>query len=63
MFSFFYVGKMVLDVETAYRKWLQKEIGVIKDKKENWSTSKMEMHSIAELKEKSGIETFFFYIS
>ena len=31
-----------------------------KDKKEDWSTSKMEVHSLAELKERSGIETSIF---
>ena len=53
-------GQEVLDVETAFRKWLREEVGLIKDKKEDWSISKMEVHSLAELKEKSGIETSIF---
>jgi len=53
-------GQEVLDVETAFRKWLRKEVGLIKDKKEDWSTKSLEVHSLAELKEKSGIETSIF---
>ena len=55
-----HAGQEVLDVDTAFRKWLREEGGLIKDKKEDWSTSKMEVHSLAELKEKSGIETSIF---
>ena len=55
-----HAGQEVLDVDTAFRKWLREEDGLIKDKKEDWSTSKMEVHSLAELKEKSGIETSIF---
>ena len=53
-------GQEVLDAETAFKKWLKEEIGPIKDKKEDWYTSKMEVHSLAELKERSGIETSIF---
>ena len=53
-------GQEVLDLETAFRKWLRTEIGLIKDKKEDLSTSKMEVHSLDELKEKSGIEISIF---
>ena len=53
-------GQLVLDTETLLKKWLRKEIGLVPEKTENWYTSKMEVHSLAELKEKSGIETSIF---
>ncbi len=53
-------GQKVLDTENKLKKWLKKEVGLIPDKQENWCTSKMEVHSLAELKEKSGIETSIF---
>ena len=46
----------VLDTENAFKKWLRKEIGLVSDKIENWYTSKMEFHSLAELNERSDIE-------
>ncbi len=48
------------ETEQKLKQWLKKEIGVVHKKTENWYTSQMEVHSIAELKEKSGIETSFF---
>ncbi len=39
---------------------VEKKVGLVPDKQENWYTSKMEVHSLAELKEKSGIETSIF---
>ena len=42
------------------KQWLKEELGLIPDKKENWYTSKMEVQSCPELKEKSGIETSIF---
>ena len=53
-------GQKVLDTENKLKKWLKKEVGLVPDKQENWYTSKMEVHSLAELKEKSGIETSIF---
>ncbi len=53
-------GQEVLDTETFLRQWLKKEIGLVPDRRENWYTSKMEVHSLAELKERSGIETSIF---
>ena len=53
-------GQEVLETETLLRKWLKKEIGLVPNKLENWYTSKMEVHSLSELKEKSGIETPIF---
>ena len=53
-------GQEVLDIETAFRKWLREDVGLIKDKKEDWSTKSLEVNSLAELKEKSGIETSIF---
>ena len=53
-------GQEVLDTEDALKKWLKEEVGLVPNKRENWFTSKMEVHSFAELKEKSGIETTIF---
>ena len=53
-------GQKVLDTETLLKKWLKKEIGVIEGTTENWSTTSMEVQSLAELKAKSGIETDLF---
>jgi len=54
------LGQKVLDIETAFKKWLKKEIGLMEGTTENWSTTKMEVHSLAELKARSGIETDLF---
>ena len=53
-------GQLVLDTETLLKKWLREEIGLVPDKQENWYTSNLEVKSLAELKEKSGIETSIF---
>ena len=53
-------GAKVLDTENKLKQWLRKEIGLVPDKQENWYTSNLEVHSLAELKEKSGIETSIF---
>ena len=53
-------GKDVEATEKKFKKWLKQKIGLVPDKKENWYTSKMEVHSLAELKEKSRIETSIF---
>ena len=54
------LGQKVLDIENAFKKWLMKEIGLMKGTTENWSTTKMEVQSLAELKARSGIETDLF---
>jgi len=53
-------GKKVQEIEAIFKKWLKKEIGLIKGTTENWSTTSMEVQSLAELKERSGIETDLF---
>ena len=53
-------GKTILDTEEAFTIWLRKEIGLMEGTTENWSTSKMEVQSLAELKARSGIETDLF---
>ncbi|WP_295533318.1 zinc-ribbon domain-containing protein [Synechococcus sp. UW140] len=53
-------GQKVLDTEKAFKKWLRKEIGIMEGTTENWSTTKMEVQSLAELKARSGIETDLF---
>ena len=53
-------GQKVLDTERLFKKWLKKEIGLMEGTTENWSTTKMEVQSLAELKARSGIETDLF---
>ena len=53
-------GKKVQETEALFKKWLKKEIGLMEGTTENWSTTKMEVHSLAELKARSGIETDLF---
>jgi len=53
-------GQKVLDTERAFKKWLRKEIGLMEGTTENWSTTRMEVQSLAELKARSGIETDLF---
>ena len=53
-------GQKVLDNERAFKKWLRKEIGLMEGTTENWSTTKMEVQSLAELKARSGIKTDLF---
>ena len=53
-------GEKVLETENAFKKWLRKEVGLVSGKHENWFTSNLEVHSLAELKERSGIETSIF---
>jgi hypothetical protein len=52
--------RKVLDTERAFKQWLKKEIGLMEGTTENWSTTKMEVQSLAELKERSGLETDLF---
>ena len=54
------LGQKVLDTEKAFKKWLKDEIGLMDGTTENWSTTKMEVQSLAELKARSGIETDLF---
>ena len=53
-------GQKVLDTENAFKKWLKEEIGLMEGTTENWSTTSMEVQSLAELKVRSGIETDLF---
>jgi len=55
-----YEGLTVFEVEVLFKTWLKENIGVIQGTRENWYTSKMEVHSLSELKGKSGIETSIF---
>ena len=54
------LGQKVLDTEKLFKKWLKENIGVVGGTTENWSTTKMEVQSLAELKARSGIETDLF---
>ena len=53
-------GEKILQAETTLKRWLKAEIGAIEGTSENWTTSAMEIRSLAELKAKSGIETDLF---
>jgi plastocyanin len=53
-------GKEVYDLELVLKKWLRKEIGAIPGTKENWIISTMEIKSLRQLKEKSGLKTGLF---
>ena len=53
-------GKLVAKTEKVFKQWLKKEIQVIEGTTENWATTSMEVQSLAELKERSGIETDLF---
>ena len=53
-------GRMVQKTEALLKKWLKKEIGLIKGTTENWSTTSMEVQTLAELKARSGIVTELF---
>jgi len=53
-------GQKVLDTEKVFKQWLKKEIGLVKGTTENWSTTSMEVQSLAELKARSGIKTDLF---
>lgn len=53
-------GKLVYETENRFKKWLRKEIGLIKGTTENWATTSMEVQTLSELKKRSGIETELF---
>jgi hypothetical protein len=53
-------GNVVLETEVFFKKWLKVNIGLVEGTTENWSTASMEVHSLAELKTRSGIETDLF---
>ncbi|WP_259724978.1 zinc-ribbon domain-containing protein [Synechococcus sp. CS-1332] len=53
-------GEIVLATEIRFKKWLRKEVGLVPGTHENWFTARMEVQSLAELKERSGIETDLF---
>ena len=42
------------------KKMVEEKIGVVEGTTENWYTSNLEVKSLAELKERSGIETSIF---
>ena len=53
-------GQKVFDTEKAFKQWLKKNIGLMEGTTENWSTISMEVQTLAELKARSGIETYLF---
>ena len=53
-------GQEVLSTERLIKIWLRQAVGLIEGTTENWSTSAMEVHSLGELKRRSGIKTDIF---
>ena len=53
-------GQRVLEIETTFKRWLKKNVGLVEGTTENWATTSMEVQSLAELKARSGIETDLF---
>jgi len=53
-------GKKIQETESSLKKWLRTKIGVVKGTSENWLTKDLEIKSLAELKDISGIKTDIF---
>lgn len=53
-------GEKVFEVEKALKKWLRLEVGLVPGKHENWFTTALEVRSLAELRQRSGVETDLF---
>jgi hypothetical protein len=53
-------GKVVYEVELRMKQWIKSNLRAIEGTTENWSTTSMEVQSLAELKARSGIETDLF---
>ena len=53
-------GDTAYKTERTLKDWLKKEIGTVQGTTENWETSSMEVRSLEELKERSGIQTNLF---
>ena len=53
-------GAVVADTESSLKKWLRKKYTLVPGKTENWFTSELEVHSLKELKDVSGIDTTIF---
>ena len=53
-------GHEVLAVEILFKRWLRNNIGLIHGTEENWQTILLEVHSLSDLKQKSGIATDLF---
>ena len=53
-------GYKVYETEKQLKEWLRKKIGLIEGTHENWYQSRLKVHSLKELKEKSGIKTNIF---
>ena len=53
-------GDQVLLTERRIKKWLRRTVGLVPGTHENWFTSQLEVHSLAELKVRSGVDTDLF---
>ncbi len=53
-------GEEVLKTETQLKRWIKSSVGLVGNTRENWSSSKLEVSNLKELKEKSGIQTDIF---
>lgn len=50
-------GRLVLETETALKRWMRQAVQLLDGTDENWATSEMEVSSLAELKAKSSLQT------
>ena len=53
-------GKKVYETERILKRWLKDEIGTVPGTKENWFISDLEVQSLADLREKSGLDIEIF---
>ena len=53
-------GQDVLDTERKFKKWIKENIGLMPGTQENWSSSKLKVNSLSELKKITGIKTSIF---
>lgn len=53
-------GDEVLRTEKELKQWLRREVGLVPGTHENWFTARLEVRSLAELKQKSGVQTELF---
>jgi hypothetical protein len=53
-------GAEVLETETKLKRWIKRKVGAIPGTSENWSTTSVEVRSLAELKRISEVETDLF---
>ena len=53
-------GKEILETEKLLKRWLRSKIGLVPGTHENWFTATLEIQTLKELKQVSGVETDLF---